>query len=77
MRIVSHNEIYDPLLKLSFAPVLSWCLFGLVVKNQAWITRLQLPLIFLLPFCFLSLVRIAGLNRLSLGFLKLFHCVAP
>jgi hypothetical protein len=37
-------------LSLMFLPVVSWCFFGWVVKNQAWITRLELPLFFLVPF---------------------------
>ncbi len=38
------------LLLLAVLPLLSWCAFGWVVRNQGWITRLQLPLFFLLPF---------------------------
>ena len=70
--VIKRPKQYGPLLILSLAPALSWCIFGFIVKNQLWITRLQLPLIFLLPFSFLYVVRIAGLSRLSMGFLKLF-----
>lgn len=38
---------------LSLLPVLAWIIFGWIVKDQLWISRLQLPLIFLLPFSFL------------------------
>ena len=37
----------------SMAPVLSWCMFSWTVKNQFWLTRLQLPLFFVMPFAFL------------------------
>ncbi len=70
--VIKRPKQYGFLLILSLAPALSWCVFGFIVKNQPWITRLQLPLIFLLPFSFLFLVRIAGLSRLSMRLLKLF-----
>ena len=70
--VIKRPKQYAPLLILSLAPALSWCMFGFIVKNQLWITRLQLPLIFLLPFSFLFVFRIAGLSRLSMGLLKLF-----
>ncbi len=41
---------------LTFLPVFSWCAFGWIIKNQAWLTRLQLPLFFLLPFSLAFLV---------------------
>jgi len=45
-------------LLLSLFPVAAWILFSLIIKDQIWITRLQLPLIFLLPFSFLFIVQI-------------------
>lgn len=44
------NRCRNRLILWAFLPILSWCLFGWVIKNQEWITRLQLPLFFLLPF---------------------------
>jgi hypothetical protein len=38
---------------LSLTPLIAWGLFGLIVKDQLWISRLQLPLFFLLPFSFI------------------------
>jgi hypothetical protein len=61
---------------LSMAPLASWVVFGLVVRDQLWISRLQLPLFFLLPFTtaflpFLSptngIVRSAVLRMVQLG----------
>jgi len=37
---------------ISLSPILSWFVFGLVIRDQAWITRLQIPLLFLLPLSF-------------------------
>ena len=37
---------------LALPPILSWFVFGLVVKDQIWLTRLQLPIFFLLPASF-------------------------
>ncbi|XCN74138.1 MAG: hypothetical protein Q3M24_05110 [Candidatus Electrothrix aestuarii] len=34
---------------VSISPLISWLLFGLIVRNQPWISRLQLPLFILLP----------------------------
>ena len=41
---------------LSLTPLLAWWGFGLMVKDQLWITRLQLPIFFLLPFSFLFIL---------------------
>lgn len=43
---------------LSLAPLLSWIIFGLVVRNNPWITRVQLPLFVLLPLTFVFLSRL-------------------
>ena len=69
--VIKRPKQYAPILILSLAPALSWCMFGFIIKNQIWITRLQLPLTFLLPFSFLFLVRIAGLCGFTKGGLKL------
>jgi hypothetical protein len=41
---------------LSLTPLIAWSLFGLIVKDQLWISRLQLPLFCLLPFSFIFLL---------------------
>ena len=48
--ISSHKKEHLRLFGYSLLPVIAWCAFGWIVKNQGWITRLQLPLFFLLPF---------------------------
>lgn len=45
---------------LSLYPLAAWFFFGIVVKDQAWITRLEMPLFFLLPFSFALIGRMAG-----------------
>jgi len=53
---------------LSLAPSLAWIIFGLFVKDQPWISRLQLPLFYLLPFSFVYpftlLKKIASIDKL-------------
>ena len=44
---------------IAILPLFSWYIFGLIIKDQIWITRLQLPLFFLLPLTFVFLARIA------------------
>lgn len=62
---------------LFFAPVLSWIAFGLVVKNQLWITRLQIPLFYLLPFSFLSIdLLLKKIPLFKRGIFLLFHGAA-
>ncbi|KJS01692.1 MAG: hypothetical protein VR65_08060 [Desulfobulbaceae bacterium BRH_c16a] len=51
---------------LALSPVASWALFGLVVKDQGWITRLEIPLFFLLPFSFVFLAAL-GRQYLPIG----------
>ena len=46
------QSIYRQRFLLALSPVASWVFFGLVVKDQGWITRLEMPLFFLLPFSF-------------------------
>lgn len=53
------------LLLLSLSPLLAWCAFGLVIKDQAWLTRLQMPLFYALPFSFLYLSRIGGQSKMG------------
>lgn len=52
-----------PTFLLSLAPVAAWGAFGLMVKDQGWITRLEMPLFFILPFSFVFLGRLASKNR--------------
>lgn len=54
---------YSHLFLLSLYPLLAWCAFGLIVRNQVWITRLQLPLFFLLPFSFIYIGHFAKTFR--------------
>ena len=42
-----------PLLLLSLGPILAWISFSLIIRNQPWIARLQLPVFLLLPFAML------------------------
>lgn len=62
------------------SPVLSWFLFGIMVRDQAWLTRLQIPLFFLLPLTFVYLGRILNdhraLGRLMTGVLSLLAIVS-
>ena len=51
-------------LLLSLFPVAAWILFSLIIRDQIWITRLQLPLIFLLPFSFLFIVQIVNSKKI-------------
>ncbi len=37
---------------LSLYPAAAWVLFSLLIRDEPWVTRLQLPLIFTLPFGF-------------------------
>lgn len=60
------NKKYWKLLLLGLSPVASWAFFGLIVKDQAWITRLEMPLFFILPFSF---VYITALSR-SFSFIR-------
>jgi len=46
-------------LLLSLLPVASWFFFGIIVKDQGWITRLEMPLFYILPFSFIFLCIIA------------------
>ncbi len=57
---------------LSLTPVAAWALFGIVVKDQGWITRLNIPLFYILPFSFsfaavLSRYRRAFKRTLTIG----------
>ncbi|NTU73970.1 DUF2142 domain-containing protein [Candidatus Roizmanbacteria bacterium] len=56
---------------VSLTPLLAWGVFGLIVKDQLWISRLQLPLFFLLPFAFtLPLCLLKGIKSFDF-FLKM------
>lgn len=45
---------------ISLAPFLAWGFLGLIVKDQLWISRLQLPLFFILPFSFVYPLLLVG-----------------
>ncbi|MFH0780837.1 MAG: hypothetical protein V2B20_02650 [Pseudomonadota bacterium] len=46
------KRLINPFL-LAMYPAVAWYSFGLIVRDQPWLTRLQLPLITLLPFSFI------------------------
>ena len=48
-----HKLRYVFLLCVSLSPIVAWFVFGMVIRDQAWITRLQIPLLFLLPLSFI------------------------
>lgn len=52
-----------PAFVLSLSPMAAWCVFGLVVKDQGWITRLEMPLFFIIPFSFVFLGHLAGKKK--------------
>ena len=66
------NHLY--MLLLSLSPIVSWLVFGMVIKDQAWITRLQLPLFYLLPFSFIYLNCIVEKKKLFALLLKVGVC---
>ncbi len=54
---------------MSLYPAAAWVVFGLMVKNQIWLTRLQLPLLFTLPFGFALVFQVLhNHRRLRRGF---------
>jgi len=67
-----HPKKYFSVFCYSVAPLLAWVLFGLIVKNQIWIARLQLPIFFLLPFSFLFIARLLALSPLTLRLSQFF-----
>ena len=57
---------------LSLAPIFSWIAFGLMVRDNPWVTRVQLPLFAMLPFSLLFVSRFFSLylpTKLLLKFL--------
>lgn len=58
------TSYYRKRLLLALTPVASWMFFGLVVKDQGWITRLEIPLFFVLPFSFVFLAALGKQYRL-------------
>ncbi len=54
------------------SPLISWILFGFIVKNQPWISRLQLPIFLLLP-C--SCILLSRLVKHKKKWLQLFRFV--
>ena len=48
--VIFGSKQRSTILLFALLPFLSWCSFAWIVKNQGWITRLQLPLFFLIPF---------------------------
>ena len=67
---VWRKENKGRLFLLSVCPLLAWISFSLIVRNQPWITRLQLPIFLLLPF---SVLYILSLPARDYKFLKLLH----
>ncbi len=54
---------------ISLYPAAAWVTFALIVKNQIWLTRLQLPLLFTLPFGFALAFRVLRNHRCFYRFL--------
>lgn len=50
--VVFAKRLLNPFL-LALYPAVAWYIFGLIVRDQPWLTRLQLPLFVLLPFSFI------------------------
>lgn len=48
---------------LSLSPLAAWGVFGLMVKDQGWITRLEMPLFFILPVSFVFVGHLARERR--------------
>ena len=63
------SHIY-PLL-LSISPVFSWVVFGFIIKDQGWLTRLQIPLFCLLPLSFVYLSQVIRKRNFSGLLLKI------
>lgn len=61
--LVSKNKRGSYLL-LSLCPLAAWCCFALFVRNQLWITRLQLPSFFLVPISFAYLLELIKRNKM-------------
>lgn len=62
---------------LSLSPILSWFAFGLVIKDQGWLTRLQMPLFYILPLSFVFLQSLSTKNNIfSFVFEKILYCTA-
>ena len=57
---------------VSVSPLVSWILFGFIVKNQPWISRLQLPIFLLLP-C--SCILLSQLLKYNKKWLQLFRVI--
>ncbi len=47
---------------ISIAPLVSWIIFAFVVRDQLWLSRLQLPLFFIMPFSVVFMGRVVGSN---------------
>ncbi len=54
---------------LSLAPLFSWLVFALVVRHQVWISRLQLPIFFVLPFSFIFYFHVIR-DKLNFSFIS-------
>ena len=66
------NHAY--LLSLSLSPVLAWFIFGIIIKDQGWLTRLQMPLFYILPLSFVYLQYLAAKNKFFVFFLEKVLC---
>lgn len=54
---------YGHVFLISVSPLAAWILFGLLIRDQPWITRLQMPLFLTLPFAFFLLLQIIRSSR--------------
>jgi hypothetical protein len=55
--VATRNKRYLFIVLLSLAPILSWVAFGLMVRDNPWVSRVQLPLFAMLPFSLLFVAR--------------------
>lgn len=49
---------------LSLTPVMAWFFFGIIIRDQGWITRLTIPFFFILPFSFIFFASLSRKNLL-------------
>lgn len=58
-------------LLLSFCPIFAWVIFALIVRNQPWIARLQLPILLISPLSLLYVTSLAKENGLVLKYFRM------
>lgn len=75
--VLRNHRKYIHLFLFSVSPLAAWILFGIIVKNQIWITRLQVPLVLIIPFSILLFSRLTRHYRpVQLGLLGLLNVLA-